>query len=78
MNETMEMHEEVIDSLKQQMEAPCPPESLQPIKSQLSKTEDKQRAIATLLLQYCEGLKILETMGDPIETVADSGSDQDD
>ena len=59
--------------LKQQLSSPCPPENLKPIKFQLSNTEGKQRAIATLLLQYCEGLKVLENL-----TATESGSEQDD
>ena len=67
----MDTHEEVVLSLKQQMSMQTQFESKQVIKSQLSKTEDKQRAIATLLLQYCAGLRILEAN-------PDSGSERDD
>ena len=67
----MDTHEEVVESLKQQMSLQTHHEAKQAIRPQINKTEEKQRAIAILLLQYCEGLKILEA-------TPDSGSEKDD
>ena len=72
----MDTHEEVLESLKQQQQQQqqtiqIPSEAKQTIRSQIKNIEDKQRAIAILLLQYCQGLKILES-------TPDSGSEKDD